>query len=69
MILYADDAGGIEAARSAAGPLTVAGTSTSFADVRARVVRVNLDSVTGTFYGVHLAALAEVEVIARGEAR
>jgi len=38
-----------------------------FADVRARVVRVELSAVTGTFYGAAAAGLAEIEVIARGE--
>jgi hypothetical protein len=30
-------------------------------------VRIDLDEVGGTFYGLAVAALAEVEVIARGE--
>jgi hypothetical protein len=31
-------------------------------------VRIEITGVTGTFYGSQLASLAEVEVIARGEA-
>jgi hypothetical protein len=63
------DAGGAQLAASApSGPLSAEGTDVAFADVRARVVRVALDDVSGTFYGMPLAALAEVEVIAKGEA-
>ncbi len=68
VILYDDAASTIEVARRASGPLAVEGTDVPFADLRARSVRINLDSVTGRFYGIQLAALAEVEVIARGEA-
>jgi hypothetical protein len=39
-----------------------------FAKVRARAVRVRIDDVSGTFYGMRVASLAEIEVIARGEA-
>lgn len=49
------------------GPLSVRGTVALFKYIRCNGVRVNLDSVTGTFYGSHLAALAEVEVVAKGE--
>ncbi len=48
--------------------LSVSGTAVPFADVRARVIQVRIDSITGTFYGLAVASLAEVEVIARGEA-
>lgn len=68
VVLYADAEGTQEAARASVGELSVSGTSVAFEDVRARVVRVNLDRVRGTFYGMRLAALAEIEVIARGEA-
>jgi hypothetical protein len=47
---------------------SVAGTDVAFADVRARVVRVEPNQVTGTFYGARVANLGEIEVIARGEA-
>ncbi len=65
--LYADD-GGAEVASAEVGPLAVDGTEAAFADVRARVVRVELGSVQGRFSGRPAAALAEIEVIARGEA-
>ncbi len=35
----------------------------AFSDVKARVVRIELQSVSGTFYGARVAGLAEVEVI------
>ncbi|MCC6751810.1 MAG: PD40 domain-containing protein [Deltaproteobacteria bacterium] len=59
---------GQELARGAAGPVAVAGTDVLFSDVKARTVRVFLDKVSGTFNGVAVAGLGEVEVIARGEA-
>jgi WD40-like Beta Propeller Repeat len=66
--LYSDAAGTVQVASKTVGPLSVLGTEVAFADVKARVVRVELNSVTGTFYGMHIASLAEVEVVARGEA-
>lgn len=66
--LYSDTSATVQVAGQTSGPLAVNGTDVVFADVKARVVRVELDSVSGTFYGSRLAALAEVEVIARGEA-
>ena len=66
--LYADDAVTQEVASATSGEVAVSGTDVPFADVKARVVRVALDQVTGTFYGIRLASLAEIEVIARGEA-
>lgn len=68
VILYADENGTEEVARGTAEELAVTGTGVAFDDVRARVVRVNLDDVSGTFYGSRLASLAEIEVIGRGEA-
>lgn len=44
------------------------GTDVAFNDVKARSVRIELNEVTGTFYGMKVAGLAEVEVLARGEA-
>jgi WD40-like Beta Propeller Repeat len=66
--LYSDAAGTQQIASQSAGPLSVIGTDVAFHDVKARVVRVELSSISGTFYGAHVAGLAEVEVIARGEA-
>lgn len=66
--LYDDLAATNLVASGGVGTLSVNGTSVDFADVYARVVVVTLDDVTGTFYGDTVAALAEIEVIARGEA-
>jgi len=66
--LYSDAAGTTEVASQAAGVLSIAGTDVDFADVKARVVLVEIGSVSGTFYGMRVASLAEIEVIARGEA-
>jgi hypothetical protein len=48
--------------------IAVNGTDAAFADVAARVVRIDLNDVGGTFYGLAIASLANVEIIARGEA-
>ncbi|MCB1032443.1 MAG: hypothetical protein KDD47_01250 [Acidobacteria bacterium] len=65
--LYADAAGTQEVASlTHTGDLAVSGTDLPFADVSARSVRVEIDSVSGTFYGIQLASLAEIEVIAKG---
>jgi hypothetical protein len=66
--LFSDAAATNEVASQTTGTLAVAGTDVNFPDVTARVVRVQINSVNGTFYGVQAASLAEVEVIARGEA-
>jgi hypothetical protein len=66
--LYSDAAATTQVASQSGGQLSVTGTNVNFADVKARVVRIEITSVTGTFYGSQLASLAEVEVIARGEA-
>jgi hypothetical protein len=66
--LFSDAAGNIEAARQVSGALSTDGTDLSFDEVQARVVRVEFDRVTGSFYGVDSVGLAEIEVIARGEA-
>lgn len=56
----------VESARESSGPLAVSGTDVRFPDVTARRIRVEITSVSGTFYGARLASLAEVEVIAKG---
>jgi len=68
VILYSDQGATQEVARQRVGPLAVNGTDVGFADVRARAVRVIIDEFTGTFEGNAVACVAEVEVIARGEA-
>ena len=65
--LYSDAAGAVEVASQSTGALSVSGTDVPFNDVRARVVRVEINGVSGTFYGAAGASLAEIEVIARGE--
>jgi hypothetical protein len=64
--LYSDAAGTVEVARADSGPLSVFGTGVAFEEVTARVVRIEINNVTGTFYGIRLASLAEVEVIGKG---
>jgi hypothetical protein len=66
--LFSDTAGTVEVARQTVGPLSVLGTAVNIADVRARVIRVEIDEVSGQVDGVTCASLAEIEVIARGEA-
>lgn len=65
--LFSDVAATTQVASQTAGQLAVSGTDVAFADIQARVIRVEITGVTGTFYGSQLASLAEVEVIARGE--
>jgi hypothetical protein len=66
--LFSDSVGTVEVANRATGQLTVAGTDVPFDNVLVRMVRVELNSVSGTFFGDRVAGLAEIEVIARGEA-
>lgn len=66
--LYSDGAASAEVAAEQASDVTVGGTDVPFGDVKARAVRIELDDVAGTFYGMHVAGLAEIEVLARGEA-
>ncbi|GIV76517.1 MAG: hypothetical protein KatS3mg050_0911 [Litorilinea sp.] len=66
--LYSDAAATQEVASQTTGELSVQGTDVPFQDVRARVVRVEIDQVSGRFLGDRVASLAEIEVIARGEA-
>jgi len=66
--LYADANASDLVGQGVATDVAVGGTDVAFADVVARTVRVDLDQVGGTFYGLAVASLAEIEVIARGEA-
>jgi hypothetical protein len=61
--LYSDAGATIEVASQSSGSLSEYGTDIGFGDVRARVVRIYINSVSAD-----VAGLAEVEVIARGEA-
>ncbi|NUQ86662.1 MAG: PD40 domain-containing protein, partial [Anaerolineales bacterium] len=61
--LYSDAAGTNQVANKTSGALSENGTNVAFSDVRARVVRIEFTSVSGSTAG-----LAEVEVIARAEA-
>lgn len=66
--LCADAACTTVLATQSVGALAVSGTDVAFADVAGvRAVRVTLTDVSGTFYGMQIASLAEVEVIGRGE--
>jgi hypothetical protein len=66
--LYSDASATRQVASATTGQLAVSGTNVPFANIRARVVRIELNNVSGTFEGARVAGLAEVEVIARGEA-
>jgi hypothetical protein len=66
--LYSDSGGTTQVASFTTGQLAVSGTDVPFADIRARVVRVEFNNVSGRFFGARVAGLAEIEVIARGEA-
>ncbi|MFO0744109.1 MAG: hypothetical protein U1F43_00350 [Myxococcota bacterium] len=66
--LFTDATGATPAASATASEVSADSVAVPFADVRARRVRVTIDEVSGTFYGIHCAGLGEVEVIARGEA-
>lgn len=65
--LYSDANGSNQVASASTGQLSVSGTDVAFNDVTARVIRVEINNVTGTFYGARAAGLAEIEVIARGQ--
>lgn len=67
VVLYGGANGMTEVGRQNVGALSVSGTDVAFPDVRALSVRVYINSITGTFYGMSVAGLAEIEVIARGE--
>lgn len=64
--LYSDVTALTESARATTGELSEDGTSVRFGDVLTRAVKIEISGVTGTFYGAHVASLAEVEVIAKG---
>jgi hypothetical protein len=66
--LFSNAAGTQQVAAADASAISPDGTGIAFADVLARTVRVDLDAVSGTFYGMQVASLAEVEVIAKGAA-
>jgi hypothetical protein len=66
--LFRDEAATQEVAAKSTGPLAVSGTDIDFMPTVARAVRVDLGTVTGTFYGARTAGLAEIEVIASGDA-
>ncbi len=66
--LYSDSDAQTEVASNSSGPLAVTGTDINFPNVRVRSIRVEINQVSGTFYGARVASIAEVEVIARGEA-
>jgi hypothetical protein len=66
--LCADAACTTVLATQAVGALAVGGTDVAFAQVAGvHSVRVTLTDVSGTFYGMDVAGLAEIEVIAKGE--
>jgi hypothetical protein len=65
--LYAGESAGSQVAVRDVGPISVNGTLVDFPDVLARSVRVDILTTTGTFYGMQVAGLSEIEVIARGE--
>lgn len=68
VILYSDSAGTREVARRTVANLELGGTDAAFeSEPVARCVQVILDDVSGTFYGLAIASLGEIEVIARGE--
>jgi hypothetical protein len=64
--LYADAEGTLEVGVKTVGQLSASGTDVYFADVKSRMVRIELDDVSGTFYGAAAAGLGEVEVIGKG---
>lgn len=66
--LFANATGTTPAATRSTGTIALSGTDVTFSNVRTRRVRVLLDQVSGTWYGLSVAGLSEIEVIARGEA-
>jgi hypothetical protein len=64
--LYSDANATVEVGSFTTGQVAVTGTDVNFNEVQVRVVRVLLDSISGTFVGSRVAGLAEIEVIARG---
>jgi hypothetical protein len=68
VILFSDAAGTIEVGRKNSGALAVLGTNVDFNEITVRKVRIEINQVSGRVDGITCASLAEVEVIARGEA-
>jgi WD40-like Beta Propeller Repeat len=67
--LFSDTTATQEVSRKTSGTVSVDGTDIAFSDVKARVVQVEFTGVTGHYgYEGTVASLAEIEVIARGEA-
>ncbi len=67
--LYSDTDATNLLANQTSGALAVSGTNVNFNDVtNVRVVRVEITGMSGTFYGMHVASIAEIEVIGQGEA-
>jgi hypothetical protein len=62
-----DDEHGLERANSRTRALSPSGTDVAFDDIVTRIVRVEFTQLKGRFYGASVAALNEIEVIARGE--
>jgi hypothetical protein len=61
------NASGAEIASKQVGTLSVMGTDVAFTDVAGVVaVKVDIDNISGTFYGAKAASLAEIEVIGHG---
>lgn len=61
------DGAGDELASKQAGKLAVNGTDVTFSDVPGVVaVKVDIDEIIGTFYGLQVASLAEIEVVGHG---
>jgi hypothetical protein len=64
--LYDDVGATNEVASASIGEVAVSGTDVQFADIVVRVIRVQIDSASGTFDGLHVVGLSEIEVIASG---
>jgi hypothetical protein len=65
--LFSDEAATMMVAERSVGVLAASGTDVDVAPTVARVVRVEIGPVTGTFAGRRAAGLAEIEVIASGD--
>lgn len=66
--LYRDTEATDEITNRQSGPLSDTGTDVAFADVLARAVRIETTDATGDLFGQSVSGLAEVEIIAKGEA-
>lgn len=61
------DGAGNELTSKQVGKLAVNGSEVTFTDVPGVVaVEVDIDEITGTFYGLRVASLAEIEVVGHG---